>query len=62
MGSVQVRLVMFMTGLIGFKYGRFVLMACLEVESWYLTKTGLQVFQDKTVTVQDKTASVIDKP
>ena len=25
------------------------------VESWYLTRTGWKVFQDKTVTVKDKT-------
>ena len=32
-GSVQVKLVMFMTGLFAFKYGRFVLTACVEVDS-----------------------------
>ena len=54
MGSDQIRLFMFMTGLFSFKYGRFVLMTCLEVESWYLTRTEWEVFQDKTVTLQDK--------
>ena len=61
MESVQVRSVMFMTGPFAFKIGRFVLKACLEVESWYLTKTGWQVFQDNTVTVEDKIGSVTDK-
>ena len=60
-GSVQFRSVMFMTGLLAFKYGRLVKPACLEVEPWYLTKTGRQVFQDKMVTVYDKTGRVTDK-
>ena len=29
------------------EYGQLVLTACLEAESWYLTKTGWQVRQDK---------------
>ena len=42
MGSVQVRSVMFMTGLFVFRYGQLMLMACLEVEFWYLTKKGTE--------------------
>ena len=42
-GSVQVRSVMFMTGLFAFKCGQFVLMACLKVESWYLIRTVREV-------------------
>ena len=56
-GSVQLRLVMFMTGLFALKYGRLAFTAFLEVESWYLIKTGWQVLQDKTVTVKDKKGS-----
>ena len=51
---------MFTTGPFPFKYGRFVCMACREVESWYST-TGQEVLPDKMVTVQDKTESVTDK-
>ena len=45
-GSDQVILIMYMTGLFPFKYGQFVLMGCQEVESWYLIKTGRQVFKN----------------
>ena len=45
MGSVQARSVMFMAGLFAFKYGWLVLMACLEVESWYLIMTGGKFFK-----------------
>ena len=51
-GSVQVRSVMF-TGQFPFRYGRLVLPACLEMESRYSTRTGREVFQDRTVTGQD---------
>ena len=40
---------MFMTGLFPFKYTQFVLMVCLEEESWYLTWTGWQVFQYNSI-------------
>ena len=60
--SVQGRLVMFTTGLFAFKYGPLVLMACLLVESWYLTRSGWEVFQAKEVALQDKMASVTNKP
>ena len=50
-GSDQVSSFMYTTVLFAFKYSQFVLSACMEVESWYLTKTGWQVFQDKKVTV-----------
>ena len=53
MGSVQVWSVMFMAGLFAFKCFRLVLKACLEVESWYLTITGCQAFQDSNSTGQD---------
>ena len=57
----QVRSVMFTTGLFAFKYAWFLLMACQKVESCFFTKTGLQVFQVKTVTESDKTGIVTDK-
>ena len=61
-GSVHVRLVRFTAGVFALKYGQFVLRACLEVESWYLTRTGREFYQDKTVTLQDKMGSVTNKP
>ena len=62
MGSVPNRLVMFTTGPFAFKYDRLVLTAYLEVESWYLTKTGWKVLQDKTVTAEDKMGGTTNKP
>ena len=53
-GSVQVRLVMFTTGMFPFKYRQLVCKAYREVESCYLTMTGWQVFQDKTVTYRTR--------
>ena len=57
--SVQVR---FMTGLLAFKYDRLVFTDCQVVESWYCTRTGWQVFQDKTETVYNKMGNVTNKP
>ena len=43
--------VIFTTGQFVFKYDRFILMTCLEVEPWYLTTTVCEVLPDKMVTV-----------
>ena len=46
MESVQVRLVMFTTGLFPSKDSRLAWTACQVVESWYLAKTGQLIQPD----------------